>query len=79
MIGLWGVFSGLAYGHVHPTADGPAWWQFHFGASHHTHGHSPVPAVMGAVFAVSSLRALMLLEPFGASAHLLRCRSFCCS
>ena len=27
--------------------------------------------MLGAVFAVSSLRALMLLEPFGASAHLL--------
>jgi hypothetical protein len=70
VIGLWGVFSGRAYGHVHEETDGRRRWHLHFGATPaHPHGHSRIPTAMGAVFAVSSLRALMLLEPFGASAH----------
>jgi hypothetical protein len=70
-LGLWGVFTGRAYGHLHQEIDGPRRWHFHFGAASHPHPHSRVPTVLGAVFAVSSLRALMLLEPFGASAHAL--------
>lgn len=35
------------------------------GASH-THSHSHVPTMLGAAFAVSSLRALAMLTPFGA-------------
>jgi hypothetical protein len=68
-LGLWSVFTGRAYGHLHQEVGGRRRWHFHFGMGHHPHGHSRVPAVLGAVFAVSSLRALMLLEPFGASAH----------
>jgi hypothetical protein len=68
-IGLWGVFSGRAYGHLHQEEDGRTRWHVHFGTHHpHPHMHSRVPTVLGAVFALSSLRALMLLEPFGASA-----------
>lgn len=71
-IGLWSVFSGRAYGHLHQEIGGPTRWHFHFGRStHHPHTHSSVPTLMGAMFAASSLRALMLLEPFGASAAAL--------
>lgn len=72
LLGLWGVFSGRAYGHLHQELGGPTRWHFHFGgAMHRPHTHSSVPTLMGAVFAASSLRALMLLEPFGASAAAL--------
>jgi hypothetical protein len=72
LLGLWSVYSGRAYGHLHQEIGGPTRWHFHFGQStHHPHTHSSVPAIMGAVFAASSLRALMLLQPFGASAAAL--------
>ena len=71
VIGLWSVSSGRAYGHLHQELGGPTRWHFHFGRSTHPHTHSSVPALMGAMFAASSLRALMLLEPFGASAAAL--------
>ena len=67
LIGLWGLTSGRAYSHLHPERDGRTRWHFHVGGHHHPHGHSRIPTVLGAVFALSSLRALMLLEPFGAS------------
>jgi high-affinity nickel permease len=70
-LGLWGVISGRAYSHLHQEVGGRARWHFHFGGHHHPHGHSRIPTVLGAVFALSSLRALMLLEPFGASAQTL--------
>jgi len=70
-IGLWGIWSGRAYTHVHREDDGRTRLHFHFGSGHHPHAHSRLPAVLGAVFALSSLRALMLLEPYGASAGLL--------
>jgi len=70
-LGLWSVMSGRAYSHLHRESDGRTRWHMHFGAGAHPHGHSSVPAALGAVFAVSSLRALMLLEPFGASAGAL--------
>jgi hypothetical protein len=69
--GLWGVFSGRVHSHLHQEVDGRTRWHLHFGAGHHPHAHSRIPTVLGAVFAVSSLRALMLLEPFGASAQTL--------
>ena len=72
LVGCWGVFSGRAYGHLHRELNGPSRWHFHFGRSpRHPHTHSSIPTIMGAVFAASSLRALMLLEPFGASAAAL--------
>lgn len=70
-LGLAGVLSGRAYGHLHQEIDGRTRLHFHLGQGHRPHGHSRVPTIMGAVFAASSLRALMLLEPFGASAHAL--------
>jgi hypothetical protein len=71
VVGCWGVSSGRAYGHLHRELNGPTRWHFHFGRSSHPHTHSSIPTLMGAVFAASSLRALMLLEPFGASATAL--------
>ena len=72
--GVWGIGSGRAYGHVHREQDGASRWHLHLGgpAVHSAaHPHSMLPTAMGAVFAVSSLRALMLLEPFGADARAL--------
>jgi hypothetical protein len=73
-IGLWTVVSGRAYAHVHAGQDGRTRLHLHVGSQHAPHAahlHSLLPTVMGAVFAVSSLRALMLLQPFGASAQTL--------
>ena len=69
--GLWGVQSGRAYGHIHRDGSRPSRWHLHFGGAHPAGGHaaSQVPAALGAVFAVSSLRALMLLQPFGEGAQ----------
>jgi hypothetical protein len=70
-LGLWGVLSGRAYGHIHTTGVPPSRWHLHIGATHPAAGHqsSPVPTALGAIFAVSSLRALMLLQPFGEGAR----------
>ena len=72
VVGAWGVVTGRAYSHLHPESDGRTRWHLHFApAARHPHGHSRVPTALGAIFAMSSLRALMLLEPFGASAATL--------
>lgn len=69
LIGLWGVFSGRLYGHTHQHGGEPiAHWHLHVGRrTHHPHPslHSHVPTIVGALFAVSSLRALTMLAPFG--------------
>ena len=70
-LGLWGVISGRAYSHSHRENDGRTRWHMHFGSHAHPHGHSSMATALGAIFAISSLRALMLLEPFGASAGAL--------
>jgi hypothetical protein len=73
-LGLWGIASGRAYGHIHREIDGRSRWHMHLGnpAGHPmAHAHPIVPTAMGALFAVSSLRALMLLQPFGANAKAL--------
>jgi hypothetical protein len=66
--GLWSLATGRAYGHVHRLGAGEPRWHVHVGlrpAPHDgAHGDSALPALMGAVFAVSSLRMLMLLAPF---------------
>jgi hypothetical protein len=68
----WSVTTGRTYGHEHPRSDGRTRWHFHFGlTARHSHVHSRVPTVLGAVFAMSSVRALMLLEPLGVSAEAL--------
>lgn len=70
--GLWGVATGGIYGHSHQHGDErAAHWHLHFG--HPTRhplasAHSHLPTIVGAAFAVSSLRALTLLTPFGTEA-----------
>jgi hypothetical protein len=63
-IGMWGVLSGKVYGHSHP----PKHWHLHVGRKDHhplPSAHSHLPTILGAAFAVSSLRALTMLAPFG--------------
>ncbi|MEX1128371.1 MAG: hypothetical protein WEB50_07395 [Vicinamibacterales bacterium] len=68
-MGIWGAFSGRLYGHTHVHSGEPAaHWHLHFGrrARHPVPAaHSHVPTIVGAAFAISSLRALTLLAPFG--------------
>lgn len=68
-IGLWGVGAGRVYGHTHLHGHESApHWHLHIGRPdrHPVPGaHSHVPTLIGAAFAVSSLRALTLLAPFG--------------
>ena len=68
-IALWGTASGIVYGHSHVHAGEPAaHWHLHIGPPRHhpaSAAHSHVPTLIGAAFAVSSLRALTLLAPFG--------------
>ncbi len=67
--GLWGIVAGRVYGHSHVHGHEPAaHWHLHIGRPerHPMPGaHSHVPTILGAAFAVSSLRALTLLAPFG--------------
>jgi nickel/cobalt exporter len=62
--GLWSIAA--SYGHIHAAPGGR--WHLHVaratGHPGHAHGGSIVPLVLGALFAVSSLRAVMLLQPF---------------
>jgi len=70
--GLWSLWTGRAYGHLHDVGSGGWRWHVHFGRRRQhdraPHDTTTLPAVMGAIFAVSSLRMLMLLTPFGAEA-----------
>jgi nickel/cobalt transporter (NicO) family protein len=70
-IGLWGVGAGRVYGHTHTHGheDAPH-WHLHIGRRDRhpvAAAHSHLPTLIGAAFAVSSLRALTLL-PFGIGA-----------
>jgi nickel/cobalt exporter len=68
---LWVAFSRQLYGHTHTHGE-PAHthWHLHLGRrSRHAAGdHSHVPGILGAVFAVSGLRALTMMAPFGGAA-----------
>ncbi len=68
-VALWGVGAGRVYGHTHLHGHEHApHWHLHIGRRerHPVPGaHSHVPTLIGAAFAVSSLRALTLLAPFG--------------
>jgi len=69
-IGLWGVATGRVYAHAHSHVHQAAGWHLHIGgrAGHPlATAHSQLPTIVGAAFAVSSLRALTLLAPFGDS------------
>jgi nickel/cobalt exporter len=65
--GLWGVASGRIYGHTHFHGGEPAaHWHLHVGRHHPPPAaHSHLPTIIGAAFAISSLRALTMLAPFG--------------
>jgi hypothetical protein len=68
-IGLWGVHAGRIYGHSHRHGNEPAaHWHLHVGRRDHhplASAHSHLPTIVGAAFALSSLRALTMLAPFG--------------
>lgn len=66
-IGCWIILTRRLYGHTHPYGSPPhPHWHLHLGRpEHHPEQtrHSHVPTMLGAVFAVSGLRALTLLAP----------------
>ena len=69
VVGLWSVAAGRVYGHthVHGREQAPH-FHLHVGRPDHhpaPSAHSHLPTIVGAAFAVSSLRALTLLAPFG--------------
>jgi nickel/cobalt exporter len=71
-VALWSVRPGRMYGHTHVHGREPiAHWHLHFGRPDRhplSAAHSHLPTIIGAAFAVSSLRALALLAPFGGRA-----------
>jgi nickel/cobalt exporter len=66
-----GIFSGRVYGHTHLHGREPQpHWHLHVGPRERHPGsasHSHLPTIIGAAFAISSLRALAMLTPFGGS------------
>ena len=69
VVGLWSVVAGRVYGHthVHGREQAPH-FHLHVGRPDHhpaPSAHSHLPTIVGAAFAVSSLRALTMLAPFG--------------
>ena len=69
IVALWGIVSGRVYGHTHRHGGEPRpHWHLHVGRPDHhpvPTSHSHLPTIVGAAFAVSSLRALAMLTPFG--------------
>ena len=67
--GIWGVHAGRVYGHSHQHGGEPAaHWHLHLGRPERhplAAAHSHVPTILGAAFALSSVRALAALAPFG--------------
>jgi hypothetical protein len=67
--GLWGLRAGRIYGHSHRHGNEPApHWHLHVGRPDRhplASAHSHLPTIVGAAFALSSLRALTTLAPFG--------------
>lgn len=70
--GIWSVASGRVYGHTHGQGHQHAsHFHLHLGRREHhplPAAHSHIPTIVGAAFAISSLRALTLLAPFGTRA-----------
>ena len=64
---LWVVWGDRLYGHAHPRgAYGAPSWHVHLGRRDRhpaPHAHSGMAGLLGAVFAVSGLRALVLMAP----------------
>jgi nickel/cobalt exporter len=76
--GGWSLATGRTYAHVHGprgALNTGGRWHLHLsrdgGHPAATHGGSVVPVLLGALFAVSSLRAVMLLQPFSPDARTL--------
>lgn len=71
---VWVVVAQRLYGHTHTHGHPPhTHWHVHFGhPSHHSAdtAHAHAPGLLGAVFAVSGLRALTLMAPLGQSGAL---------
>ena len=76
LAGLWMAITQRVYAHRHPYASRFAGtlhsrWHLHLGLRDHhplPQRHSSIPTMLGAVFAISGLRALTLLTPLGAGA-----------
>jgi nickel/cobalt transporter (NicO) family protein len=68
-VGLWGVAGGRVYGHSHVHGrESTPHFHLHIGRPERhprPSAHSHLPTIVGAAFAVSSLRALTMLAPFG--------------
>ena len=67
---LWVAFSRRLYAHSHAHGHPPhTHWHLHLGppSRHGSGSHSHVPGILGGVFAVSGLRALVMMAPFGGS------------
>ena len=78
LVGGWLAFSGRIYAHAHAHEHGGhavhSHWHVHIGQRGRQHSHRPavhtaLPGLMGAVFAVSGLRALILSLPLWTSSH----------
>ena len=69
LAGIWGLRAGRVYGHSHQHGGEPAaHWHLHLGRPEHhplAAAHSHLPTIIGAAFALSSIRALAALAPFG--------------
>ena len=77
VVGLWSLAAGRTYGHIHERSNRmeSGRWHLHLardsGHPGHGHGGSILPLALGALFAVSSLRAVMLLQPISPDAQAL--------
>jgi nickel/cobalt exporter len=71
-VGLWGIAAGRVYSHTHAAVSTPAaQWHMHIGRPERhrmSSVHSHLPTIVGAAFAISSLRALTMLEGFSEGA-----------
>jgi hypothetical protein len=71
--GLWGIAAGRIYGHTHVHGHEAApHWHLHVGRPERhprAPAHSHIPTIVGAAFAISSLRAVALLAPALTGAH----------
>lgn len=72
LTGMWIAVTRRVYGHTHPHGTPPhTHWHLHLGSREQhplPQRHSHIPTVLGAVFAISGLRALTMLTPFGSRA-----------